>query len=498
MPGFQITQSNSPWAEVFGNALDDFGDALPEIVEYRRAAEEDENFRDNLSREYIDLLSDLRDNRDLETSLINSGTLQSEGQYEDYISDLMLDIDGIDNTAEMMRRVDNNLQKVTALGGNVMSDDWLINYATQFENDAARGQLDTNRGNRARVAQDENTRAMQQQLMQRYEEDPRGAMLAMESNPQVRETYGDYWDRREGYREEDDQLQADEEAITAREESWNRWGNQADRILSGIDNPGKAYTIAMDRFNDEDIAQNARDRIMQRNAIRETERAETRRINEDEEMNRLGVIEDKAEAVNSIQNRITEAQETINEYKAELTEADDATTADLKEKISNLKFSLGVLTRMRNTVQAGEFGALSDAGAQEEVSEFQSREEVRSEAPTIIREKLAQYEEDVSGISLRNIFSRGRPVHDEAIAEMNETINSYGFRAERDGNDVKFFDIANNRYITIEELEAELGGDIADESAYPIDRGTQYGGNSPVPTDPEERQRYLDSQLGGL
>ncbi|MHA2067141.1 MAG: hypothetical protein ACXABY_22465, partial [Candidatus Thorarchaeota archaeon] len=323
----------------------------------------------------------------LAQTLVNSGTLGSVDEYNEYINRSINEINSVEDRNEVIRAVHEDLGRIYELGKNDLGDDWLVNYGMQFENDRAVGQVDTNRGRRAQQASDADIRALQDQLVRRYAEDPRGAVLAASQNPELMDIYGDYWNRREGYREEDSRREQEEQTIAQRDEAWAEWQGQANRMLENIDNPADAYRMAMDRYDDEDIASNARDYVMQRNSMRRAEADASRARGgdgDDEVQNEyiahLETLATRAEAMSDIQATIDSNDDLIQQINAELVEAkgeDDPQQSiidGLNMELARARANSRIYLDMRRMVSSGEVGAFESSSDQVNVAEEAARE----------------------------------------------------------------------------------------------------------------------------
>lgn len=478
MAGFQVVQSTSPWAEVFGSTLDSFSDVLPEIIQAKRAYDEEEDSAEQLATEYKGLLGEITSNGELMSSLATKSGHENPSELGQEMLDWVNNFDASKSKSKALKGITDHMSYISQLGAEELGQDWMIRYAQTSGDPRAAQEVSRNRENEIATMRNRDLRAQVEDIDRKWnEEGADRAQLLNDArmNPEINNNFGSYIANRQSQLDEDADFARREEEETNRIGLIEQVNKDAGRWENVEETAEKVYTQALDEYGgDVEAAKMAAD--IRQAAINEdnlqysrtTGRARTAQgedILSAEDI--LKNTEMNNQTLSHFQNQVTELSEDIMELETEKRAAETPEEkATLTRQIANLNKALKISSEAAGLIESHLVPGSGTTG-QQASAEVQARENVRGEIPEAIRGAEAAFEEGTSGFGnfLSRILPGGRNAPRDELIKANEELSQYGIVAERSGGGLKFTDSATGRELTADQVEAEIENGSGAEEA---------------------------------
>lgn len=142
---YRVLERGTQFGSTLAEVAEAVGHILPQILETKRQYDEDEAFSENIRTEYKGMLDSLRGNQDLANKFVQAGTISDPSELDKFINEIYTDLDAVDNKDQVGDIATKNMQRLSMLGGSIMSKDWLakaaLSFGDQYAEQAWREQL---------------------------------------------------------------------------------------------------------------------------------------------------------------------------------------------------------------------------------------------------------------------------------------------------------------------------------------------------------------------
>jgi hypothetical protein len=160
MPGdINIIQKRSKFAEGLEGIASMAGHIMPEIIQYKKDKEENEQFIAHGKDATRMLLDEIRGNGQVAQQLVDAGAINDVKELDVFVDKYNAKADTITDKDEFAEFTNDTFTELTMLGGGALPQNWLASVAANMGNKRAGEQFNANRNNTLRTKKRDNDEA---------------------------------------------------------------------------------------------------------------------------------------------------------------------------------------------------------------------------------------------------------------------------------------------------------------------------------------------------
>lgn len=457
---YRVLERGTQFGSTLAEVAEAVGHILPQILETKRQYDEDEAFSNNIRTEYKGMLDSLRGNQDLANKFMQAGTINDPSELDRFINEIYTDLDAIEDKDQVGDIASKNMQRLSMLGGELMSKDWLakaaLSFGDQYAEQAWREQLISDNAREGQAIASETLKKFMSPKEDGSDWTEMEVMQAIdglgENGKYVRNQANTLLDDINSRTKASAKLASDEQfrkEITKLVPLFDTEGP-----YSTIRNPSQAYAKAIeDGFSDE-AAKVAKTLVMDNNALLEAERlANSREAKADtaiiEQINAIAT--DKQEALLMVDKMVD-----VYDNKIQKLMSQSVDKTDTKSKVVNdalIKLFKDEIKKLETKVKPG---ITESKEALESPRAFLgAAQQGAGESPEerlYILAEVAKTEPSFWKIGGADPLNKAKSVAEQI-----------GFTVSGKGDNMSFTDKETGRVYTVQDIDRILGGQQQEE-----------------------------------